>query len=286
MKTIIVPIDFSRESLTGLNLAIMIANKTGANILMIHVVEKKKSSDSNLKLEDRLQAELKFEAILRKFNPKKKQNYTLNYQIKEGKIFKEITTISEKKENALIVLSTHGSSGFEELFIGGNAYKIASNSKIPVITVRKCVAASDFKKIILPLDSTTETREKVPYTVKLAKLFHSEIHILTVKHSNSSARVENKLYNLANQVELFIKGQNIPCKVKHLKGSNLTDLIIDYSLSAKANLISIMTEQEKSVSNMLLGNYAHQMISKANIPVLLSPTYKLSPASGNFISIG
>jgi hypothetical protein len=36
-----------------------------------------------------------------------------------------------------------------------------------------------------------------------------------------------------------------------------------------------MTEQEKSVSNLLLGSYAHQMINKALIPVLSFPNYQL-----------
>jgi hypothetical protein len=36
MKTIIVPIDLSDESLNGLNLSLMLATKTGANILMVH----------------------------------------------------------------------------------------------------------------------------------------------------------------------------------------------------------------------------------------------------------
>jgi len=38
MKTIIVPLDLSDESLTGLNLSLMLANKTGANIQLVHVI--------------------------------------------------------------------------------------------------------------------------------------------------------------------------------------------------------------------------------------------------------
>lgn len=40
MKTIIVPIDLSYESLNGLNLALMMATKTRANILLAHVIGK------------------------------------------------------------------------------------------------------------------------------------------------------------------------------------------------------------------------------------------------------
>jgi hypothetical protein len=64
MKTIIVPLDFSKESLTGLNLAFMIAGKTGANILMVHVIAKESSADSEQFVKDSKFAKTKFEALL------------------------------------------------------------------------------------------------------------------------------------------------------------------------------------------------------------------------------
>jgi hypothetical protein len=75
---------------------------------------------------------------------------------------------------------------------------------------------------------------------------------------------------------------DIPYKVEHFQGSNLTDLILEYSVSVNANLISIMTEQKRSVSNLLLGTYAHQMINKAHIPVLSIPTYHLGNYAEDF----
>jgi len=53
-----------------------------------------------------------------------------------------------------------------------------------------------------------------------------------------------------------------------------------------ADLISIMTEQEQSLSNILLGSYAHQMINKAFIPVLSFPTYQLSLSTEGFRTTG
>jgi len=48
MKTIIVPIDFSNESLNGLDLSLILANKTGANIQLIHVIGKNENSNNEL----------------------------------------------------------------------------------------------------------------------------------------------------------------------------------------------------------------------------------------------
>jgi len=285
MKTIIVPLDFSIESLNGLNFAIMLAGKTGANIKMVHVIEKNDNIDNEQLEKEHQLAKVQFDAILQKHKEKSNINFDLSYSIKEGKIFKEVATLSESYDDALIALSTHGASGFEELFIGGNAYKITSHSKIPVITVRRSKIPSNIDKIVLPIQMTFQTREKVPYTVKLAKLFHSEIHLLTISHSKNKS-ILKKLQQYSDQVVSYINKEKIPYKADHLQGENLTDITLDYSRSVNADLISIMTEQEQSLSNILLGSYAHQMINKAFIPVLSFPTYQLSLSTEGFRTTG
>ncbi|MGC1390733.1 MAG: universal stress protein [Bacteroidales bacterium] len=285
MKTIIVPLDLSDESLNGLNLAMMMATKTEANILLVHVIGKNTGDYyKQMENENRL-AQTKFEDILRKYKEKVNLNFTLSYIIKEGKIFKEIADLADKHEDALTVLSTHGVSGFEELFIGGNAYKITSHSRNPVITVRRSKIPSNIDNIVLPLDITFQTREKVPYTVELAKAFGSNIHLITIRLSNLKS-IEKKLHHYALQVASYLDSHKIPYTVEHLHGSNLTDLTLDYARSVNADLISIMTEQEKSASNLLLGNFAHQMINKAYIPVLSFPNYHLRVTAEDIWTLG
>jgi len=285
MKTIIVPLDFSDESLNGLNLALMLAKKTGANIQLIHVIGKNISANKELLETENQLVKIKFEDIIQKCNEKGNINCNLKYNIKEGQIFKEIAGLAEEFEDPITVLSTHGASGFEDLFIGGNAYKITSHSRNPVITVRRSKIPSNIDNIVLPLDITFQTREKVPYTVKLAEVFGSKIHLLTIRLSNLKS-IEKKLHQYADQVASYLDSHKILYTVEHLHGSNLTDLTIDYSQSVDADLISIMTEQEKSASNLLLGNFAHQMINKAFIPVLSFPNYHLRITAEDVWSLG
>ena len=285
MKTIIVPIDLSDESLNGLNLAMMLASKTGANILLVHVIGKNTGDYYEQMEKENQLVQSKFEEILRKYKEKVNLNFTLSYIIKEGKIFKEIADLADKHEDALTVLSTHGTSGFEELFIGGNAYKITSHSRNPVITVRRSKIPLNIDNIVLPLDMTFQTREKVPYTVEFAKKFGSKIHLLTIRLSNLKS-IEKRLHQYAEQVASYLDSHKIPYTVEHLHGSNLTDLTLDYSRTINADLISIMTEQEKSASNLLLGNFAHQMITKAYIPVLSFPNYHLRTIAEDVWTLG
>jgi len=285
MKTIIVPIDFSNESFPALNLSLMLSNKTGANIQLIHVLKKYDNSNNELLGQEHQQAEMKFKEVLAKYKDKITLNQNISYTVKEGTIFKEIDELATRFEDVLIVLTTHGESGFEELFLGGNAYKIVCHSKNPVITVRKGNVPSNIKKIILPLDISFQTREKVSYTLELAKIFNSEIHIVAEELSKSKT-VKRKLMLIGEQVAAYIDNQKIAHTMKFIKGDNLTDITLDYARSVNADFISIMIEQEKNISNWFLGSYAHQMISKATIPVLLFPNYQLRRTGESFRTEG
>ena len=132
---------------------------------------------------------------------------------------------------------------------------------------------------------TFQTREKVPYTVEFAKKFGSKVHLLTIRLSNIKS-IEKKLHQYAEQVASYLDSHKIAYTLEHLHGGNLTDLTLDYARSIDADLISIMTEQEKSASNLLLGNFAHQMINKAYIPVLSFPNYHLRVTAEDIWTLG
>ena len=65
MKTIIVPLDLSDESLNGLNLAMMLAAKTGADILLVHVIGKYTGEYYEQKEKENQLVKTKFEGILK-----------------------------------------------------------------------------------------------------------------------------------------------------------------------------------------------------------------------------
>jgi hypothetical protein len=165
---------------------------------MVHVI-RKNTGDYYGQIEKESQlAKSKFEEILQKQKEKSNLNFTISYTIKEGQIFKEVADLADKYDDALTVLSTHGASGFEELFIGGNAYKITSHSRNPVITVRRSKISSNIDNIVLPLDITFQTREKVPYTVELAKYLIQKFTCLLIRLSNLKS-IEKKLHQYADR---------------------------------------------------------------------------------------
>jgi nucleotide-binding universal stress UspA family protein len=278
MKNLIVPIDFSKESLNGLELALLFTKKQYTNIQLVYV--QKKSSDYNSPgyfMEEKQYADKKFKEILSKYGSKLKNDSKLRYIIKAGSIFKEVVNQVESYSEAMVVASTHGGSGFEELFLGSNAYKIISATSRPVMTIRKNKCPADIRRIILPIDITVDSRQKVPFTSDLAELFGAEIHIVTVS-SSKSKKLKQRLDAYGRQVEKYIKSRQIPYKLKSLYGENIIDLIVVYADSVDADLISIMKEQPKSLS--FLGNFTQQILNRATTPVLTISSRETRIATG------
>lgn len=284
MKHIIVPIDFSKESLHGLRLALVLSEKIVSNIQMVYV--QKKSSDyfPGSRKEESKYAKKKFEKIISDYKKMLSEKSKLSYIIKKGKVYEEVVNQAQAFKDSMIISSTHGGSGFEELFIGSNTFKIISATERPVITIRHGTYSDYISRIVLPIDSSVESRQKVLMTAEIAKIFNSVIHVVCVT-SSKGKHIKNKLNAYSKQVCDYLKEQKIQYTTKFLIGDNIVDLTILYAKSIKADLISIMTEQGKSISYLLLGSYAHQMLNKAPCPVLcITPKEFLIP--GSFKTLG
>ena len=195
----------------------------------------------------------------------------ISYKIAEGKkVHATINKVVKERNPYLLIIGTNGNSGFDERFAGANAFKTLSDCPVPVLLLRENF---DFNKplnnIILPIDSTPDTRQKVPWTIEFAKMFpDSCIRVLGLQ-SYAGKTIREEVQGYVDSVEklLLQKGLNHTVEVRDSDNSTLTTL--DYAKEIGADMIVIMTEQEKTLSNLFfLGPYAQQMINLSPYPVL------------------
>ncbi len=269
MKQIIVAIDFSKCSLHALEYAIQLANRINANILLVWVDNTRSDESVYQSPLDTSRKEINenFEEIIEKYSSSLNKG-EITYKIRKGKVHIELANQAKYSDAMLVVSGTHGVTGFEEFWIGSNAYRIVTYSPCPVITVRANYEFSNkIDKIILPIDSTLETRQKIPFSVKWAKIFNSEIHVLSL-YSTSIKAVKSRVDNYSKQVVKFLEEEHVNYKLATLDAENITKSTINYANDVKADIIAIMTEQETTTSNLFLGAYAQQMVNHSPIPVL------------------
>lgn len=268
-KVILVGIDFSDCSINALEHAITIARKAKSGIAMVWINHLDYSKEIFSVEPQNLEKEvtIRFEALVKKYQYHLHEE-KIEYHIKKGKIYKEICKVANDIDAFLIVIGTHGSSGFEEFWIGSNANRMVSGSTRPIITIRAGIdIGTDLKKIVLPLDSTKITRQKLPMTALLAKYFNSEVHILGML-TTTSDDIRYRVKNYVSQAEEYFAENGIKYKSTFIDAANITEETVNYAKGIKANLISIMTEQETTAANLFLGPYASQMVNHSPIPVL------------------
>ena len=271
MSQIIVGIDFFSSSMTALRLAIDIATRTGADILMAWV-------ENNEKNVEEAKEELNQLAIE---NKSKLGGKSISYITCTGKVYQAMAKLVKDENPDLLVIGAHGKGGYDEKYAGQNAFKMIIECNAPVLVVRETFNFDKhLEKLVLPIDSSRDTRQKVPWTIEFAKMFpQSSICILGVQTSNVKT-VRSDVMSYVASVEKFLTQHALPFTTDFVDTENVALATIEYSKSINADLIVTMVEQEKTISNFFfLGPYLQQMINQSPFPVLIVPNVQLHGAA-------
>jgi len=271
MKNILVPIDFSKDSMNAFENAIAFANNLGSSLRIIHI-RKTKDYDKPFILE---KPDTKYgktvEDFCKEIVEKNRLKYTgggkFDYIIGKGKIYQGIINQAVKDNTDLIIMGTHGVSGFEEFWLGSNAYRVVSKSPCPVLTVRTGFRKKTIKKIILPIDAHRETRQKVPFTTEIALSLGAEIHIVDVR-STKRKDIQKRLTKYADQVFQYVDKRNVKVIRTSRYGSDIVDLTISYAVHTDADLISIVSNQRGTPLKIGVSSTAQQLVNHSPIPIL------------------
>ena len=108
MKNFIVPIDFSEESLSGLDMAVLFSQKTTVNIQLVNVITSTSDNLQSTKNESEISAESKFKKLIEKYEPKLGKDSKIRHIIKTGKVYKEIVNQADSYNDSVVVGIVYG----------------------------------------------------------------------------------------------------------------------------------------------------------------------------------
>lgn len=269
MKTILVAIDFSKNAEHALEYALVYANKLHTDIQLIWVdnILTEDSVIDSIDRETRKEKKIYMEGLISKYQPQLK-NSKISYFFKKGRVYQEIAKAAKQINADIIFAGTHGVSGYEQYWIGSNAYRIMTQSPCPLVTIR---SDYQFKKtinnILLPLDSSLETKQKLPFACELAVQFGAQIHLLMIYNSPLSV-IRKRVEQFGKEAEKCLTERKMDFVVEHLEASNVAASLLEYSKENNIDLIMIMTDQGITTANKFLGPYAQQLINNSIIPVM------------------
>jgi len=268
MKSIVVGIDFQNQSYSAMKFAVNMAVKVDCYVMLVFVNKVDKSKDIFQRPKDKIyeEVEKRFKSLIDKYTDVLDRN-RFSYKIREGRVPEELDRQATESRAEVIVIGTHGKSGLK-LFSNSQAFQIVEKSSVPVVTIKDgATINTNIKTILIPIDATLESRQKVPFTVRLAKIYNAEVHMLAMYHSKVKMVQEN-IISYTKQAAEYLESKAVNFVVKSIETDDIVKSTIDYSEDIKADLISSMTVQLSSTSNIWKGSFAEQLIERSHVPVL------------------
>ncbi len=269
MKTILVAIDFSKNAEHALEYALVYAKKLDATVYLIWV----DNDVSDELMLDTIKGDIRHEKKeYLKILTAKFQDKILNGKfeiiLRKGRVYQEVAKAAKQIKADIIFAGTHGVSGYEQHWIGSNAYRIVTQAPCPVFTIRSSYTfEGSVNKILLPLDSSLETKQKLPFVANLALKFNATVFLLKVYNTPISI-IRKRIDKFADEAIECLNDRGVAYILNEIEVKNVAVSIIEYSKENKVDLITIMTDQGTTTANKFLGSYSKQLINNSIIPVV------------------
>ncbi len=269
MKNIVIAFDFSKNSIHALEYAVLYANVLESEITLLWV-DNSVSDDLGLQhIENELRIEKKtnLKKLIKTFEAKLKQG-KIKVVLRKGKVYQEVQKLAKKIDADFIFAGTHGVSGYEQFWIGSNTNRIVTSAPCPVVTIRNDYNfKGDINNILMPIDSSMETKQKLPFVAELAKKFNAKIHLLQIINTPLKV-IRRRIDKITLDAVECLEKEGVDFIQETVEGSNVVVTLLNYIDKNDLDLISIMTDQGTTTANKFLGPYAQQLINNSSIPII------------------
>lgn len=276
MKKILVPTDFSKHAQISTDVAADIARRSGATLILLHVVEEASEGSFNVggeaslgSVEDRLYN-------VRLINKARKQlekavndasfsDIRVDGELRVGNPFHGMRTLVTENKVDLVVMGKSGKTKFQEMLIGSNTDKVVRLAKCPVLTVNKQPSRTDFRNIVY---ATAMANDEIVFAriVKRAQqLYNSTIHLVRINTPGDFQRdhiVKNYMHQFAKNISLKNYTINVYNDVSVEEG------VIRYADSIEADMIAMATHGRTGFAHVIAGSVAEDVVGHAKRPVL------------------
>ena len=272
---ILIPIDFSQTSMRAIDHGAFLAKLTKGDLILLHVQKKSELLDviiPALNLKDGSVITKYLEEKLGKLAHGISKEYGIGVAsfVSTGSITSEIVNTCEQQKAGMVIMGTQGGDSNNDLFLGSNSYRLLTKSPVPVMTIRTLSPKLGYQNILLPIDLSEHSRQKVHLAIQIAEKYGAHLHILGLLAKNDSQH-KFKLEVILPQIEKLAKAKKITSSSEIKIAENKAKTTLSCAKSKKADLIIIMSDQSAEFSRFILGSYAHQLINDSLIPILAIP---------------
>ncbi len=273
MKRILVPCDFSTPARQAYKFAINLAIASKGEVIVVHIIPTPIIYETTFGIQpyplnplviQELEANAKkaFERM------KKAHPASVNMPISFFSLYEDlvpgILAFIKRKKIDLIVMGTHGSSGFEEFMVGSNTEKIVRLSTVPVMAVRKAPFFSSIKNIVFPNTLELNQTELMNHVKNLQKFFDATLHILFVNTPTHFKKDQDAKGAMLD----FVKHYKLPnYTVNFRNDAHERNGILDFVKETNADMLAMATHGRKGLTHLFSGSVAESVVNHIECPI-------------------
>ena len=211
----------------------------------------------------------------------------------EGLAYEEICAAARRLNADLIVVATHGYTGYKRTFLGSTAERIVQHSACPVLVVRQNLAhwngsigrrtrtGFHLARILVPTDFSECSRIAFTHASGLARDFKAELRLLHVINPHTypfgdkyTALDQSRLMGEAadaaqKQMRSMVARSNLRYSARVIHGPPATEIC--NAANHDVDLIVISTHGRTGLGHLLIGSVAEHVVRYAHCPVLVIP---------------
>lgn len=271
MKKILVPCDFSKPAINAFRFALDIATQSKGTVHLLNVLELPVINDPVIMpvmtfeqdfLKDLKQkAVTQFNKLTSKYNA---GNVKVTTTVEYGSPARTIVDYANDNSIDLIVMGSHGASGFREFFVGSNAEKVVRHASMPVL-VTKDYYKGPIKNIVFP--HTLETEDLQDFTLRVKALqafFKAKIHIVYINTPTNFTSDTITYERLKEFSKRFMFRDYTLNVFNHTFEENG---IHEFTKNIKGDLIAMGTHGRKGLSHLVNGSLAEDVVNHSECPI-------------------
>ncbi len=260
-RSILVPLDFTDVADYALDHARALACAFGYNLFLLHVINKKHSGKPETE-----QARNRLQEI--SDNIAAQYDLKVDFVIRTGNIFDTISDLADELCAAFIVMGVHGKRGVAHL-VGSYPYKVVCKAHVPVLVVKEKHHHLGFNNIVIPIDFSRRSAQKVAQATKFAKFFGAKIRVFGFLSSENKAKIINKEALLKSVNDYFVLNKvSVTSDLMIKPGLDWAEALLLFSDKVDADLIMIVAESGSRFQDIFSSNYTERILDKVNVPVL------------------
>ena len=269
-KRILVPTDFSENAGYAMRYASDLASRLGAGLAVLYsdpflppidytatVGGWDESSFANLKARAEEQLERDAETNI---NP----SVLYDAMVRVDTPLDGILAQARESGAGLIVMGTHGRSGFRRLVIGSVTEAVMHHAEVPVLAIPpRSTATASIKRIVCSVTYNAQCFDALTFAAQIAR---PEARFILIRaRSTDLAQSEDDLFNLSAWVPDSIATR---CDFELFGSGSVPEQIDAFARKTQADLIVASEPAERTALDVLRGTFAARLAQQSDCPVL------------------